>query len=135
EIPPCTPPSVCNLEHDLAGLVRRAILVPFWVYQWQRDPSVAKQAGSFLQRVEIGDDVLPIGFAGEIDEHPGPGNEISRVCEVFVEIGVVPSDFGILHCRGEFVPWNRAALAADNAGERWSDLVLTELRRVAGHAN
>ena len=29
--------SVCDLEHDLAALVRRAILVSFWIYQWQRD--------------------------------------------------------------------------------------------------
>src|SRR6516225_5777110 len=37
ELPPCTPQSVSNLEHDLAGLVRRAILVSFWIYQWQWD--------------------------------------------------------------------------------------------------
>ena len=56
-------------------------------------PSVAKQAGSFLQRVEVGDDILPIGVAGEIDEHPGPVNEAGRVCEVFVEIGVIQVTF------------------------------------------
>ena len=44
---------------------------------------------SILQRIEIGDDILPIGFAGEIDEHPGPANEAGRVCEEFVEIVVV----------------------------------------------
>src|SRR5215471_1042780 len=97
-------------------------------------PSVAKQAGSFLQRVEVGDDILPIGVAGEIDEHPGPVNEAGRVCEVFVEIGVIPGDVRILHRRGEIVPWNRGALATDNAGERWPDLVFTGLRRVAGNA-
>jgi hypothetical protein len=37
ELPPGTPQSVCDLEHDLAGLVRRAILISFWIYQWQRD--------------------------------------------------------------------------------------------------
>lgn len=31
--------------------------------------AVARRAGSFLQRVRISDDVLPISFAAEIDEH------------------------------------------------------------------
>src|SRR5215831_4081086 len=135
ELPPCTPQSVCDLEHDLAGLVRRAILISFWIYQWQRDLHLSlSKPGSFLQRVEVGDDILPIGVAGEIDEHPGPVNEAGRVCEVFVEIGVIPGDVRILHRRGEIVPWNRGALATDNAGERWPDLVFTGLRRVAGNA-
>ena len=52
---------------------------------------------SLLQRVEIGNDVLPIGLIGEIDEHFGAVDETGRVPEEFVEIGVVPGDVGILH--------------------------------------
>lgn len=37
-------------------------------------------ARSFLERIEIGDDILPIGLTGEIDEHFGPVNEAARVC-------------------------------------------------------
>ena len=62
-------------------------------------PSVAWRAGSFLQLAYIGDDILPTGFAREIDEHPGPANEAGRVCEEFVEVVVVPSDVCILHRR------------------------------------
>jgi len=89
-----------DLEHDLAGLVRRAILVSFWICQWQRDLHLSPwRAGSFLQLAYIGDDILPTGFAREIDEHPGPANEAGRVCEEFVEVVVVPSDVCILHRR------------------------------------
>jgi hypothetical protein len=38
-------------------------------------------------------------------------NDADRVCEKFVEVGVVPSDVRILHRSGEIEPLNRAALA------------------------
>src|SRR5437588_10255327 len=84
----------------------------------------------FLQRIEIRDDVLPIGLIGEIDEHPGAVHEANWVCEEFVEIGVVPGDVRILHRGGKIEPRNRAALAPGNTGEGWSDLILTGRRRV-----
>jgi hypothetical protein len=85
-------------------------------------------------RVEIGDDVLPIGFARKVDEHFGPVNEPGRVCEEFVEIGVVPGDVRIFHRGGEIEAWNRSALAADNTGERGPDLVHAGLCRMTNRA-
>src|SRR5258708_28451201 len=87
--------------------------------------------GSFLQCIEIGNDILPIGLTGEIDEHLGPVDEAGRVYEKFVEIGVVPGDVRILHRGGEIEPWNRAALAPSNTAEGRPDLFLTGRRRMA----
>jgi hypothetical protein len=58
----------------------------------------------FLQGIEVGDYVLPIGLIGKIDEHPGAVNEASGICEVFVETGVIPGDVCILHSRREVEP-------------------------------
>src|SRR5271156_3224232 len=86
---------------------------------------------SFLQRVEISDHVLPIGFVWKIDEHFGPVDESDRVCEELVEIGVVLGHIRILDRGGEVEPRNRAALAPDNVRKGWPDLVLTRRRRMA----
>jgi|SRR5271169_2837562 len=98
---------------------------------WDSLYSAAAKPVSLLQRVEIGDDILPIGLIGEIDEHLGPVNEANRVCEEFVEVGVVPGDVRVLHRGGEVESRNRAALAPGNTGERWSDFILTRRRRMA----
>src|SRR5438270_5081358 len=81
--------------------------------------------GLFLQCIEIRNDVLPIGLIGEIDEHLGAVDEAGRICEEFVEIGVVPGDVRILHRGREIEPRNCAALAPDNTGEGRADLILT----------
>src|SRR6266481_7222709 len=56
---------------------------------------------SFLQRAEIGDYVLPIAFAGKIDEHFCPVNVPAGVREKLVEFGVIPGDVRVLHRRGK----------------------------------
>src|ERR1700730_9132313 len=89
------------------------------------------EPGSFLQCIEIGNNILPVGLTGEIDEHLGAADETGRVCQEFVEIGVVPGDVRILHRGGEIEPWNRAALAPDNTAEGRPDLFLTGGRRMA----
>jgi hypothetical protein len=108
-----------------------------WTDRLDRDrtPSIpGHELAGVVTALGYGTTGLSVGVAGELDEHLRPGNEAERVCEEFVEIGVVPGDVRILHRRGEIVPWNRGALATDNAGERWPDLVFTGLRRVAGNA-
>ena len=84
-----------------------------------------------FQRVEIGDDVLPVGLTGKIDEHFGPVNKPARVREILVEVGVVPGDVGLFHSGGEIETGYGSALAPDNAGERRSHLVLPGLGCVA----
>ena len=86
---------------------------------------------SFLQRMEIGDHVLSIALAGKIDEHFCPVNVPAGVREKLVELGVIPGDVGILHSGREIEAGNRAALAADNAGQRRPDLVHAGFRRMA----
>jgi len=93
--------------------------------------SAAVRSGSFLQSIEISNNILPIGLTREIDEHLGAVNEVDRICEKFVEIGIVPGHIRILHRSGEVERRNRAALAPNNAGKGWPDLVLTGRRRMA----
>src|SRR4029077_17009069 len=52
---------------------------------------------SFLQRLEIGDYVLSIAFAGKIDKHFCPVNVPGGVREKLVELGVIPGDARVLH--------------------------------------
>jgi len=101
------------------------------IVAWDFFQGIAIGPGSFLQCIEIGNDILPIGLIGEIDEHLGAVDEAGRVCEEFVEIGVVPGDVRIRHRAGEIEPRNRAALAPGNTGEGRSDLILTGRRRMA----
>src|SRR4029077_14661509 len=90
---------------------------------------------SILQRMEIGDHVLSIAFAGEIDEHFCPVNVPCGVPEKLVELGVVPGDVRVLHRGGKIESGNRAALAADNAGQRRPDLVHAGFRRMASRTS
>src|SRR5271169_5975681 len=87
---------------------------------WHGSPSsAAVGSGSFLQRIEISNNILPIGLTGEIDEHLGAVNEADRIYEKFVEIGVVAVHIRILHRGGEVELRNRAALAPNDAGKGW----------------
>ena len=52
---------------------------------------------SFLQRMQIGDYVLSLDFAGKIDEHFCPMNVPSGAREKLVEFCVIPGDVCILH--------------------------------------
>jgi hypothetical protein len=54
--------------------------------------------------------------------------------EKLVETMFVPADICRLQRRRVVVAWFGSALAADDAGERWTDLVLARLCRMAGGA-
>src|ERR1700746_2468838 len=89
---------------------------------------------SFLQRVEISNDVLPVGLARKIDEHFGPVNKPRGICEILVQVGVVPGDVRLFHSRGEIKAGYGTALASDDAGEGGSDFILPSLCRVTNGA-
>jgi hypothetical protein len=104
------------MDRDAAALPRRQFLAPVAVrddeveYAAQAPgvdlwhgvlPGAAMGCGSFLERIEIGNDVLPIGLTGELHKHLGPLNEAARVSQEFVEVSVVPGDIRVLHCRRE----------------------------------
>src|SRR3984893_17140054 len=84
------------------------------------------------ERPEIVDFLLVLD-AGEC--HLGPGNFRLRILDVFLELGLVPGDAGILVGVGVGITVSRAGLAAVETVQLRTDLVLGALAdRMAGHA-
>jgi hypothetical protein len=57
----------------------------------------SRPARRLFQRIEIGDDILPVAAARKVDEHLCPVHESRGALEEFVERSVVPGDIRVLH--------------------------------------
>src|ERR1700731_1993437 len=84
-----------------------------------------------LQSLQIGDDVLTVRRVGDADEHLRAMNVRGGIREELIERVFVPREIRRLEGGRVAVAGLGPALAADDAGEGWTDLVFAGLCRMA----
>src|SRR5713226_6910033 len=74
----------------------------------------------FRQRLQIGDNVLPVFLVRHEVDHLRAPDELAGALEIFVQVRCIPGDVQPLHCRRIVIAGLRPALAANDGPNLFS---------------